>query len=72
MVACPVCGSRQIITLISPRKSVCGDCGSTWVLESGEQRILSTAALIPFLPTAEPRAERPVSRRRRRKHHKAS
>ena len=72
MATCPVCGSRQIISLIAPRQSVCGDCASAWILEDGEQHLLSTAALVPFLPAEEPRAERPVTRRQRRRHHKAS
>lgn len=72
MPPCPVCGSRQVVSLISPRRSVCGDCGSAWVREEGSVRLLSASQLVSFLPSDRPPEDPPAPRRRWRPRRRAS
>lgn len=54
MARCPVCGSRQVVTVVRPRRYVCGDCAATWVLDRGVQRTLWHPSMAGFVPHDDP------------------
>ncbi|HZD18812.1 MAG TPA: hypothetical protein VE669_11785 [Actinomycetota bacterium] len=62
MTRCPVCGSRQVVTVVLPRRYVCGECAATWVLELGDTRMLWHPSMPWFSPPDEPRPRRPHGR----------
>lgn len=58
MVMCPVCGSRQVVTVVTPRRYVCGDCAATWVREHGVPRMLWHPSMPSFAPEDIPAPRR--------------
>jgi hypothetical protein len=41
MPQCPVCGSFQVVVVVSPRSSAwCDGCGARWIQEGCEQRAI--------------------------------
>ena len=54
MVRCPVCRSAQVIFVVSPRRTSCYYCGSSWTQDDDQQTaVRPSESRVPPRPASQ-------------------